>query len=75
MQDCIAVGISLPRNIISKIDSDRGDISRSKYLLRILEKTYLIGEGKKEYHFIRSNNQDSLESRFESLHPSEPRST
>ena len=40
MQNYIAVGISLPRKI-KKIDVERGDISRSRYLLRLLERTYL----------------------------------
>ena len=34
------VGISLPSKILSKIDAERGDISRSRYLLRIIEKRY-----------------------------------
>ena len=41
MQNYISVGISLPRKIMKKIDVERGDISRSRYLLRLLEKTYL----------------------------------
>jgi len=41
MQNYIAVGISLPRKIMKKIDVERGDISRSRYLLRLLERTYL----------------------------------
>jgi hypothetical protein len=40
MQTSIAVGISLPRKIVTKIDHDRGDIPRSRYVLRILEETY-----------------------------------
>ena len=43
IQKYIAVGISLPQPIVSKIDSRRGDVSRSRYVLRILEKT-LTGE-------------------------------
>jgi len=31
-------GISLPEKIIKNIDAHRGDINRSKYILRILEK-------------------------------------
>jgi hypothetical protein len=31
-------GISLPDNVIKTIDSQRGDISRSKFILRIIEK-------------------------------------
>ena len=38
MQKTVGVGISLPKNVISKIDEERGDISRSRYLLRLLEK-------------------------------------
>ena len=36
----IAVGISLPRNILGRIDADRGDISRSRFVLRIIERVY-----------------------------------
>ena len=31
-------GISLPERIVNILDSQRGDINRSKYILRILEK-------------------------------------
>ena len=31
-------GISLPEKIIKAIDEQRGDINRSRYLLRIIEK-------------------------------------
>ena len=31
-------GISLPVRIVDIIDSQRGDINRSKYILRLLEK-------------------------------------
>ncbi len=40
MQYCrhsISVGISLPRHIVSKIDAKRGDVPRSRYILRILK--------------------------------------
>jgi hypothetical protein len=40
VQSKIAVGISLPKEIVTKIDSERGDVSRSRYLLRIVEKLY-----------------------------------
>jgi len=56
MQSSIAVGISLPTNIIRKIDNERGDISRSRYVLRILEKVY--GVEKK----AKSEKCDSVES-------------
>ncbi len=44
MQDSISAGISLPKDILSKIDEERGDIPRSRYILRILERTYLNEE-------------------------------
>jgi hypothetical protein len=40
MQKTIGVGVSMPSNIISKIDAERGDISRSRFLLRLLERVY-----------------------------------
>ena len=38
MQQTIAVGISLPKKIMSQIDSERGDVSRSRFLLRLIER-------------------------------------
>jgi hypothetical protein len=38
MQRTIVLGISLPRQIITRIDAERGDIPRSKYVLRVLER-------------------------------------
>jgi hypothetical protein len=42
MQYKIAVGISLPTKLMEKIDTDRGDIPRRRYVLRILEKQYTL---------------------------------
>jgi hypothetical protein len=50
MQSSIAVGISLPKDIISKIDAERGDIPRSRYLLRILENSYAMKNKESEKH-------------------------
>ena len=36
----ISVGISLPTELIQKMDEERGDIPRSKYLLRIIQNVY-----------------------------------
>jgi metal-responsive CopG/Arc/MetJ family transcriptional regulator len=33
----INITITLPEKVIQKIDNTRGDINRSKYILRILE--------------------------------------
>jgi hypothetical protein len=41
MQESIAVGISLPKKIVERIDNDRQDIPRSRYVLRLLENSYL----------------------------------
>ena len=37
MKATISVGVSLPSDIISKIDRKRGDVSRSRFLLRLIE--------------------------------------
>jgi len=34
------MGISLPQEIVSKIDIERGDIPRSRFILRILQQFY-----------------------------------
>lgn len=34
------IAFSLPREIIDKIDSDKGDCSRSRFLLRLIEIAY-----------------------------------
>jgi hypothetical protein len=63
MQNYISVGISLPRKIMKKIDVERGDISRSRYLLRLLEKIYVQNKvedltvQKNSSHFDEGNQQ------------------
>jgi len=37
-QKTIAVGISLPKEVYEKIEKARGDISRSRFIQRLLEK-------------------------------------
>lgn len=46
LKKVIPTGLSLPIELMRQIDSERGDISRSRYVLRILEKQYAF-EGKK----------------------------
>jgi len=36
MQRMIAVGISMNKEILAQIDKERGDVPRSKYLLKML---------------------------------------
>jgi hypothetical protein len=64
MKSNLVLGISLPRQIIGQIDSERGDVPRSRYLLRILERQYTL-ERKKV-------NQGSLDRRIETLQSSKP---
>lgn len=45
MQNCVSAGLSLPKKLMQKIDVERGDISRSRFLLRLIEKVYA---GKKD---------------------------
>ena len=40
MKDIVPLGITLPREIVQKIDSDRGDVPRSRFLLRLVERAY-----------------------------------
>jgi metal-responsive CopG/Arc/MetJ family transcriptional regulator len=46
MKRYTATGLSLPTELLDKIDSERGDVSRSRFLLRLLEKTL---DGKQEF--------------------------
>lgn len=36
----VNITLTLPEKVISRIDKDRGDINRSKFVLRLLEKAY-----------------------------------
>jgi metal-responsive CopG/Arc/MetJ family transcriptional regulator len=36
----VSITITLPEKIVNKIDAERGDINRSKYILRLLEHAY-----------------------------------
>jgi hypothetical protein len=40
MRRFVPTGLSLPVEIAQRIEKDRGEISRSRYLLRIIEKFY-----------------------------------
>jgi hypothetical protein len=42
MRHSIPIGISMPKEMMSRIDTERGDISRSRFLLRLIECTYAI---------------------------------
>jgi hypothetical protein len=57
----IPIGISLPKNIVEKIDNERQDVPRSKYLLRILERS----------KWLSNNKLNSLDTGLERLESSE----
>ena len=61
MQESFATGVSFKKGLISKIDSERGDIPRSKFIQRILEKYYLVQEPQegKEIENIKFDSSDS----------------
>ena len=40
MQRHKATALSIPIELMHRIDAERGDVSRSRYLLRLLEKAY-----------------------------------
>jgi hypothetical protein len=42
MQKSIAIGVSMTKDLLSKIDLERGDVSRSRYLQKIVEKAYAV---------------------------------
>jgi hypothetical protein len=43
----ISVGISFPIETLKKIDEERGDVPRSKYLLKIIERLSLENDEKR----------------------------
>jgi len=60
MKSNLVLGISLPRQIIRQIDVERGDISRSRYLLRILQNVFEYKDSK-QYKIKKNNDQDRLD--------------
>jgi hypothetical protein len=61
LKKVIPPGLSLPIELMRQIDSERGDIPRSRYVLRILQRQYLSKQ-------IR--DKGSLDSKFETLQSS-----
>ena len=62
LQDKVATGISIPKNLKDRIDLDRGDISRSRYILRILEKVYGREESNKNNALNESRREPQAHS-------------
>jgi hypothetical protein len=36
----IPIGVSLPKRVVNQIDTERKDVSRSRFLLRLIERAY-----------------------------------
>jgi hypothetical protein len=46
LQNKIGTGVSLSKETIKRIDKERGDVSRSQYITRLLEQAYKGGKQK-----------------------------
>jgi hypothetical protein len=58
MQQRVPVGISMPRKFIIWIDSERGDVPRSRYIQKLIE-TGIVGRQKeKEKLKVSATSQD-----------------
>ncbi len=40
MKNYESTGLSLPSDLLQKIDEERGDVSRSRFLLRLIQRAY-----------------------------------
>jgi hypothetical protein len=48
MQRYKTAGLSLPIDLLRRIDTERGDVSRSRFLLRLIERRYREEQEKAE---------------------------
>ena len=54
-------GVCMPRSIVLQIDKVRGDVPRSRFILRIIERVLAAtSEQEKEDPFHPSNNKEVL---------------
>jgi metal-responsive CopG/Arc/MetJ family transcriptional regulator len=60
MKSNSVLGISLPKQIVTQIDEKRGDVPRSRYLLRILENV-LEYKDSKMCKIEKNNDHDRLD--------------
>ena len=70
MQTSISVGISLPKKIMSEIDTERGDVSRSRFLLRLIEDK-LPAEKRQGRNLQIKKTNDPVDHRIETPRSSE----
>ena len=47
-RNMISVGISFPKELLEKIDKERQDIPRSKYVMWIIERLYVKNETRRK---------------------------
>jgi metal-responsive CopG/Arc/MetJ family transcriptional regulator len=48
MESSTTIGISIPKGLLAKIDSKRGDIPRSKFVQRLVERACAIDDGQEK---------------------------
>lgn len=62
----VATGISIPRDLKEKIDLERGEVSRSRFVLKLLERAYNLeninNNSEKEQRLLGVRNQTSAAS-------------
>jgi metal-responsive CopG/Arc/MetJ family transcriptional regulator len=51
MENVTTISVSLPKTIVSEIDSNRGDVSRSKFVLRLIESKFQIKRGEEKNNY------------------------
>jgi hypothetical protein len=60
MKSNFVLGISLPKQIVLQIDAERGDVPRSRCLLRILQNV-LEYKDSKQYDIEKNSDQDRID--------------
>jgi metal-responsive CopG/Arc/MetJ family transcriptional regulator len=60
MRSSFVLGISLPKQLVKQMDAQRGDIPRSRYLLRILQNV-LEYSNSKQHKIIKNIDQDRID--------------
>jgi metal-responsive CopG/Arc/MetJ family transcriptional regulator len=53
-RNMLSVGISFPKELLEKIDKERQDIRRSKYVMRIIDRLYVKNEARRKKSVIHS---------------------
>ena len=50
--------ITLPKYLVTRIDSERGDIPRSRYIFRFIELAWRLKNGKEQEPINQDKNQE-----------------